>query len=243
MRPVTLVRVCENQREKQGRRERTREEQRSILTHVGYEVWMCAAAAALLHPAYASAVAVDDEAVTKVKRNALLEAFLTHTRSITELLALPEARRRNVGSKDLLVSDFSEVPSWEPPSAAGTLTTQYDAICRYVSHLSWARMEGERDWPYIKIATAAVAVAKSWNAALAQADPGLADSMAPYLEHAQHALDSVKGYDGPVEGVVSTTTNSLMVIRSGASGPTGPSSPIALSRQEPQGPTGPPAAF
>lgn len=201
-----------------------------MLTHVGYEVWMCAWAASQIR----SEVRYPPEMVNP-RMNAMLEVQLIHARSLIELLLRPIDARP--GDDDLLRTDFDPpmCTPWTPgPSdAMGRLTGgHWRDLQSYVAHLSWQRRVRPRSWKYVSIGMDIVAVAESWARHLHGVDPSLSAELEPYLTQARRLL----GAPSNARGVTSTGSwgptgpvNAHPAHATGAVGATGPMNPGRLT--------------
>ena len=120
---------------------RTVEELKGALEHLKYEVWMLWSLAHIL--------AADNQG-QGVIHNALLESFLIHARILTEFLY------RNKPLQDTILASqyFPSANNWEsirPPKTELLKETEKDAH-KQLAHLTYTRLQGKTQWPYIKTA-------------------------------------------------------------------------------------------
>ena len=106
---------------------RSERELEAAASHVGYELVQLAAMPAALRRA--------DDAGQPHIRNACLESMFLHARNLTEFLT------ETSWASDVQLSEFA--PKWSPPNslARRRLRDARPMLDRYVSHLSWARVE------------------------------------------------------------------------------------------------------
>lgn len=178
-----------------------------VLSHVGYEVFACCEYAAALPDAHAKAAADPKDKVAGLSYNAFLEGQLLHARNIIDFLL--RKPRAIPGRQDLLRTDFGDDWTPTPSGAVGRLNQHYEHINRHLSHLSWDRIDGTREWKYRRISQDVLAVTRAWNQHLATIDRDLYEALAHWLLWAGQALDGMVA-TGPV------------VTKTSSSGPTGP---------------------
>ncbi|MGD0785047.1 MAG: hypothetical protein ABR969_04465 [Sedimentisphaerales bacterium] len=119
---------------------RTVEELKGALERLEYEVWMLWSLANIL--------ATDNQG-KGVIHNALLESFLIHTRILIEFLYKDEPYKDNVRASQYFTPD-SPWESIRPPKTELLEKTEKDAH-KQLAHLTYTRLQGKMQWPYIKI--------------------------------------------------------------------------------------------
>lgn len=85
-----------------------------------------------------------------VIHNALLESFLIHARILIEFLYKNKPYKDTVRASQYFTSD-SPWKSIRPQKTELLKTTETDAH-KQLAHLTYTRLQGKREWPYIKIA-------------------------------------------------------------------------------------------
>jgi hypothetical protein len=120
---------------------RTVEELKAVLERLKYEVWMLWSLANIL--------ATDNQG-KGVIHNALLESFLIHARILIEFLYKNEPYEDTVRASQYFTSD-SLWKSIRPPKTELLKKTVKDAH-KQLAHLTYTRLQGKTQWPYIKIA-------------------------------------------------------------------------------------------
>lgn len=73
------------------------------------------------------------------------DAHLTHARALAEFLVRRKSERRNPKPNDVTPGQI--VPGWKPPDsgAVGRLRTQIGDMDRHLSHITWTRVEWEKN--------------------------------------------------------------------------------------------------
>lgn len=120
---------------------RTVQELKNALVALKYEVWMLWSLANIL--------AIDNQG-KGVIHNALLESFLIHARILIEFLYKNKPYKDTVRASQYFTSD-SPWKSIRPQKTELLKTTETDAH-KQLAHLTYTRLQGKREWPYIKIA-------------------------------------------------------------------------------------------
>ena len=120
---------------------RTVEELKNALESLKYEVWMLWSLANIL---------ASDNQDKGVIHNALLESFLIHARILIEFLYKNKPYKDTVRASQYFTSD-SPWKSIRPQKTELLKKTEKDAH-KQLAHLTYTRLQGKREWPYIKIA-------------------------------------------------------------------------------------------
>lgn len=120
---------------------RTVEELKNALLALDYEVWMLWSLANIL--------ATDNQG-KGVIHNALLESFLIHARILIEFLYKNQPYKDTVRASQYFTSD-SPWKSIRPQKTELLEKTEKDAH-KQLAHLTYTRLQGKRQWPYVKIA-------------------------------------------------------------------------------------------
>jgi hypothetical protein len=137
---------------------RSREDRSTALSHVAYEVWMCADAASRV----ARNVARD-----LTEHNAYVEVVLLHARGLLEFLT-----RDGTRDDDMLRSEFAA--PWSPSTlgeraAMKRLEDAKPDMDKHLAHLTWRRVDetDKHSWTYLQIAQDSITLARGWAKHLA----------------------------------------------------------------------------
>ncbi len=120
---------------------RTVQELKNALVALKYEVWMLWSLANFL---------ATDNKGKGVIHNALLESFLIHARILIEFLYKNKPYKDTVRASQYFTSD-SPWKSIRPKKTELLEKTEKDAH-KQLAHLTYTRLQGKREWPYIEIA-------------------------------------------------------------------------------------------
>ena len=120
---------------------RTVEKLKGALEHLKYEVWMLWSLANIL--------ATDNQGKGMI-HNALLESFLIHARILIEFLYKDKPYEDTVRASQYFTSD-SLWKSIRPPKTKLLEETVKNAH-KQLAHLTYTRLQGKMQWPYIEIA-------------------------------------------------------------------------------------------
>lgn len=153
----------------------------AALTHLGYELEMCAAAACRL----ATSTARD-----ATEHNAYLESSLLHARNLYEFLV---TGKKSARPDDLLRTDFAS-EDWsareQSPPAVRRLATAYPDLHKHLSHLTWARVDdvAPPQWTPLQVAHDIAELVGSWAAHVRRHDRSGAGATARTLEAQARAV-------------------------------------------------------
>lgn len=121
------------------------------LSHVAYEIDMCAAAAAraFLTPQG-----------DRLAHIAYLESMLLHVRNLDDYFTKPKPQRNDDLTASQLTGDWTPTPA----AACARLSERRDLINKHLSHLTLARVEDNTppEWPIIEMARDIVDIATDW---------------------------------------------------------------------------------
>jgi hypothetical protein len=182
------------------RPDRTPEDRKRALEHVGYAVWMAAENARWL--------AVTPEPTnypTLADRNAHAESLAIHARSMSDFFRGKPDRR------DICLADFGV--DWTLEDAARTkLDVWQEQAHKRVAHITWARTQGAKPgWPEVDIARTLFDAVSSWHAALSAAGNIDTGEMRRLLAKAQAALSAIPDR-GAAGGPMSTTSSTMATV-------------------------------
>ena len=120
---------------------RTVEELKNALVALKYEVWMLWSLANIL--------AANNKGKCVI-HNSLVESFLLHARILIEFLYKNQPYKDTVRASQYFTSD-SPWKSIRPQKTELLEKTEKDAH-KHLAHLTYTRLQGKMEWPYIEIA-------------------------------------------------------------------------------------------
>lgn len=164
------------------------------LSHVGYEIWMCAEAMAQVVGASAAVPANTSDVTVGARSNAFLESGLLHARALYEFLIADHDKPR---PDDMLRTDFA--PEWTPSplDAVARLNSSPRMLNKHLAHLTWERIENAGPpWTYKQVAQDILDVASAWadHVRLTTSETRLVAALRPHIMFAQQALEGSTGH-------------------------------------------------
>ena len=148
------------------------------LGHIGYELWMMAAAS--------NRIRSSKQAGDGVGANAYLESMLLHARALADFFV---HTKRGFPS-DIRRTDFTDT-DWEPAPAelVARIKVNSPVIDKHLAHLTWERVDDDpQEWHYPDVAADLVAVADKWSAHLCATNPDLYPMFRPLVFRALQVL-------------------------------------------------------